>query len=73
MKIPIGYTKQTFIVDGIVEHRANPDYPEGHCFTVTECHKCGELFEADREHICREQNSYPREGYFSQWKGDKEC
>ena len=71
MKIPEGYAKRVYIADGKVEYRVNPDYPSWHCFTVTECQKCGELFEADREHICKEQNSYPKEAYLSQYEGEK--
>lgn len=25
------------------------------------CEKCGEGYEADREHVCRKRNSYPTE------------
>lgn len=58
---------QRQLIDGILyrlhfygaEKRLNPDYDVGHCFTVMTCKKCGELFEADKEHICRYQNSYP--------------
>lgn len=39
--------------------RDNPKYPPWHCFTACKCEKCGELYEADREHICRKKNSYP--------------
>ena len=28
-------------------------------FTCVECEKCGEYYEADREHICKKVNSYP--------------
>lgn len=42
-------------------NRKNPNYPPWHCFTACECEKCGELYEADREHICRKKNSYPIE------------
>ena len=28
-------------------------------FTVCICDKCGEAYEPDREHLCREKNSYP--------------
>lgn len=27
--------------------------------TFTQCEKCGEFYEADREHVCRKRNSYP--------------
>ena len=27
--------------------------------TMCLCEKCGEAYEADREHICRKKNSYP--------------
>ena len=40
--------------------RDNPKYPPWHCFTAMLCKKCGELYEADREHICRKKNSYPQ-------------
>lgn len=39
--------------------RDNPKYPPWHCFTACLCEKCGEMYEADREHICRKKNSYP--------------
>ena len=29
--------------------------------TMCICEKCGEAYEADREHICRRKNSYPME------------
>ncbi|MCH5199003.1 MAG: hypothetical protein J1E34_08865 [Oscillospiraceae bacterium] len=41
------------------DKRDNPNYPPGHCFTVTKCEKCGEGYEADKEHICRKKNSWP--------------
>lgn len=44
------------------DYRDNPDYPAGHCFTVTKCEKCGEYYEASYEHACRKKNSYPPEG-----------
>lgn len=40
-------------------YRDNPYYPPDHCMTLTRCNDCGEVFEADREHICKKQNSYP--------------
>ena len=40
-------------------NRKNPNYPPWHCFTAMLCNKCGEMYEADREHICRKKNSYP--------------
>ena len=27
--------------------------------TFCMCEKCGESYEADREHVCRKKNSYP--------------
>lgn len=27
--------------------------------TFALCEKCGEAYEADREHVCRKRNSYP--------------
>ena len=39
--------------------RDNPNYPPWHCFTAMICEKCGEMYEADREHICKKKNSYP--------------
>lgn len=39
--------------------RDNPNYPPWHCFTVTECDKCGEMYEADKPHVCKKKNSYP--------------
>lgn len=39
--------------------RDNPFYPPYHCMTLTRCEKCGEMFEASDEHICRKKNSYP--------------
>ena len=39
--------------------RDNPKYPPWHCFTACLCDKCGEMHEADREHICKRKNSYP--------------
>ncbi len=43
--------------------RKNPNYPPWHCFTVTTCEKCGELYEpiCELKHICKKQNSYPNE------------
>lgn len=43
--------------------RKNPEYPPWHCFTVTKCEKCGELYEpiCELKHICKKQNSYPNE------------
>lgn len=41
------------------DKRDNPKYPSGHCFTVTKCEKCGEMFEAAYEHVCRKKNSWP--------------
>lgn len=35
-------------------------------FTACICNKCGEIYEADREHICKKKNSYQRaENHFS--------
>ena len=31
----------------------------GDVFTANQCPRCGEYYEADREHICRKKNSYP--------------
>lgn len=39
--------------------RDNPNYPPGHCMTITKCEKCGEGYEADKEHICMKKNSWP--------------
>ena len=58
---------QRQLIDGLLfapklygtQIRLNPAYDAGHCFTVTKCDKCGEWYEADKEHKCREQNSYP--------------
>lgn len=41
--------------------RDNPKYPIGHCMTLTKCDECGELYEADKAHVCRKKNSYPWE------------
>lgn len=30
----------------------------GEVFTAMQCEKCGEFYEADREHVCRKKNSY---------------
>ena len=27
--------------------------------TFCRCEECGEMYEADREHICKKKNSYP--------------
>ena len=35
----------------------NPFFPS--CEDACKCEKCGEMYEADREHICRKKNSYP--------------
>ena len=35
------------------------DRKPGDVFTACKCEKCGELYEADRKHICRLENSYP--------------
>ena len=50
------YTKHYYGKHG---WRMNPKYPPHHCLTVCKCEKCGEHYEADRDHICRLQNSYP--------------
>jgi len=52
------YTKHYYGKHG---SRMNPNYPPFHCFTVCKCEKCGEMFEADKKHICKKQNSYPSE------------
>ena len=43
--------------------RNNPEYPHGQCFAVRECEKCGEFYEpfCEMKHICKKQNSYPKE------------
>lgn len=41
--------------------RDNPKYPIGHCMTLIKCDECGELYEADKAHVCRKKNSYPWE------------
>ena len=71
--IPKGYAKRAYRYDecGPVEWRINPDYPEEHCFTTLICHKCLEYFEADREHICRKQNSYPVGAYWEKEEEDE--
>ena len=40
-------------------YRLNPVYPVDYQGTFTRCEKCGESYEADREHVCRWKNSYP--------------
>lgn len=50
------YTKHYYGKHGT---RMNPNYPPHHVFTVCRCEKCGEDYEADRKHICKQQNSYP--------------
>lgn len=46
--------------------RNNRNFPSGHFKKITcFCEKCGEGFEADKEHICRKKNSY------SQFSKDK--
>ena len=58
---------QRQIIDGVLyapqlygtQIRLNPAYDAGQCFTTTKCRKCGEWYEADKVHKCREQNSYP--------------
>lgn len=55
------------LIDGLLyapqlcgtEKRLNPVYDATQYFTVTKCNNCGEYYEADKEHICRFQNSYP--------------
>ncbi len=45
------------------QERRNPHYPEEYCGTFCICEKCGESYEpiCVLEHICKKQNSYPRE------------
>lgn len=40
-------------------YRDNPYYPPYHYMTMTRCEDCGELYEADKKHVCRKENSYP--------------
>lgn len=56
------YKLQNAIHPTIVE-RLNPAYGINHCMTLTKCEKCKELYEADREHICELENSYPEDGF----------
>ena len=35
------------------------------------CGKCGEAYEADREHICRRKNSYPMERDADEGNGER--
>ena len=48
------------------EKRDNPKYPPWHRFTVCECKKCGELHEASLKHVCKKQNSYPKEWFLKE-------
>lgn len=67
----IEYTKHYYGKHGT---RMNPNYPPHHVFTVCRCEKCGEDYEADRKHICKQQNSYPVESENNYIKGEKhEC
>ena len=50
--------------------RDNPNRPPWHCFTACECKKCGELYEADREHICKKKNSYPIKEWRKKYEKD---
>lgn len=36
----------------------NRYHPPGHQFTVVQCEKCGDWYEASYEHICKQVNSY---------------
>ena len=40
-------------------YRDNPPVNEPRIFTAMTCEKCGEMYEADRIHICGKRNSYP--------------
>ena len=40
--------------------RYNPQRQPGDCYCLTECTECGEFYEADKEHICKKKNSYPK-------------
>ena len=44
-------------------NRKNQYYPPYQVLTVVECKRCGEMFEpiCELKHICKEQNSYPKQ------------
>ena len=43
----------------VIQERDNPRYPPDLQATWCLCERCGEIYEASKEHICRKKNSWP--------------